>query len=109
MIVTRKKEKCNFHIKIGGHEISQKECIKYLGVMVDDSWKQHIARISLKLSNGCWALSQIRKYSNSQMVKKVYFALLHPHIQYCMINCGYAAKSVLDQTSEVHGTYHDVM
>ena len=49
-----------------------------------------------KLSNGCWALSQIRKYSNSQMVKKVYFALLYPHIQYCITNWGCAAKSVLD-------------
>jgi len=46
MIVTIKK--CNFRINIGGHEISQKECIGYLGVMLDDSlfWKQHIAHIS---------------------------------------------------------------
>jgi len=70
MIVTIKKENFNFRINIGGHEISQKECISYLGVMFDDSftWKQHI--VSRKLSNGCWALSQISKYSNSQMVKK---------------------------------------
>jgi len=33
MIVTREKEKWNFRIYIGGHEISQKECIRYLGVM----------------------------------------------------------------------------
>ena len=71
MIVTSKKEKCKFRINIGGHEISPKECIRYLGVMLDDSltWKQHIAHVSRKLSNGCWALSQVRKYSNSQMVK----------------------------------------
>jgi len=31
MIVTRKKEKCNFRINIGGNEISQKGCIRYLG------------------------------------------------------------------------------
>jgi len=30
------------------------------------------------------------------MVKKVYFALLYPHIQYCMTSWGCAAKSVLD-------------
>ena len=96
MIVTRKKEKCNFRINIGGHEISQKECTRYLGVMLDDSltWKQHIAHVSRKLSNGCWALSQVRKYSNSQMVTKVYFALLYPHIQYCITTWGCAAKSV---------------
>ena len=90
MIVTGKKEKCNFHINIGGHEISQKQCIRYLGVMLDDSltWKQHIAHTSSKLSNGCWALSQIRKYSKSQMVKKVYVALLYPHIQYCTTSWG---------------------
>jgi len=98
MIVTRKKVKCDFRINIGGHEISHKECIRYLGVMLDDSltWKQHIAHVSRTLSNDCWALSQIRKYSNSQMVKKVYFALLHPHIQYCITRWGCAAKSVLD-------------
>jgi len=66
--------------------------------MLDDSltWKQHIAHVSRKLSNGCCALSQIRKYSNSQMVKKVYFALFYPHIQYCITSWGCAAKSVLD-------------
>ena len=98
MVVTRKKEKCNFHINIGGHEISQKECIRYLGVMLDNylTWKQHTAHVSRKLSNGCWALSQIRKYSNSQMIKKVYFALLYPYIQCCISSWGCAAKSVLD-------------
>ena len=35
MIVTSKKEKCKFRINIGGHEISPKECIRYLGVMLD--------------------------------------------------------------------------
>jgi len=72
MIITRKKEKCNYRMNIRGHEMSQKECIRCLGVMLGDSltWKKHIAHISRKLSNGCWALSQIRKYSNSQMVKK---------------------------------------
>jgi len=48
------------------------------------------------------------------MVKKVYFALLHPHIQYCKTSWGCAAKSALDsseacgQTSEAYGTYYDV-
>jgi len=94
MIVTRKKEKCNFCINIGGHEISQKECIRYLGVLLDDSstWKQHIGHVSRKLSNGCWAFSQIRKYSNSQMGKKVYFALLYAHIQYCITSWECAAQ-----------------
>jgi len=55
MIVTRKKEKCNFRINIGGHEISQKECIRYLRVMLDDSftWKQYIGHIPRKLLHGC--------------------------------------------------------
>jgi len=30
------------------------------------------------------------------MVKKVYFALLYPHIQYCTTSWGCAPKSVLD-------------
>jgi len=37
-----------------------------------------------------------RKYSNSQMVEKVHFALLQPHIQHCITSWGCAAKSVLD-------------
>jgi len=55
MIVTRKKEKCNFRINVGGHEISQKQCIRYLRVMLDDSltWNQYIAHVPRKLSNGC--------------------------------------------------------
>jgi len=87
MIVSRKKEKCNFHKKIGGHEISQNQFISYLGVVFDEFliWKQYIERF-LHLSNDGWALSQIRKYADSQTVKKVYSALLYPHIHYCITN-----------------------
>jgi len=35
-------------------------------------------------------------YANSQTVKKVYFALLYPHIQYCITSRGCATKFVLD-------------
>jgi len=66
--------------------------------MLHDSliWKQHSAQISRTLSNGCWAFSQIGTYYNSQIVIKVYFALLYPHIQYCITSWGCAAKFVLD-------------
>jgi len=113
MIVTRKRNKGNFHIKIGGYEISQEECYQ---VFRGDVWwflylEATYCTVSRNLSNGCWGLSQIRKYANSQMVIKVYVALLYPLIQYCIISWGCIAKSVLDplnQTSEAYGTHYYV-
>ena len=65
MIVSGKKERCNFHMKIR-QEISQK-VYQAFTVMLDDylTWKKRSnilhAFPMYKLSNGCWVLSQIRK------------------------------------------------
>jgi len=55
MIVTKKKEKCNFHIKITGHQISQKSVSGNYNL--EATYCTHFR----KLCNGCCALPQIKK------------------------------------------------
>jgi len=64
--------------------------------MLDNSltWKQHITHIARKLSNGCWVMSQIRKYLTHKWLKKcIWHCFIH--IVNIVWPVGCAAKSVL--------------
>ena len=96
MIVTKKKldKYLNFEIKINNHVISKKECIKYLGVLIDNNldWKHHIKQVCQKVSSGAWAIARLRNYFNTCTLKSVYYSLIHSHLSYC-INTWESASS----------------
>ena len=54
-------------IDTGNHVISKKECIKYLGVLIDNNldWKHHIKQVCKKISSGAWAIARLRNYVNT--------------------------------------------
>ncbi|KAG1675725.1 hypothetical protein GQR58_014551 [Nymphon striatum] len=76
---------------------SQKDCIKYLGVLLDKdlSWKQHIQQVKLKISKGIGILAKIRHYVPQQILRNLYFAFIQPHVNYALINWGSANLSSL--------------
>ena len=66
MIVTKKKldKHLKFEIKKDNHVISKKECIKYLGALIDNNldWKHHNKQVCKKISSGAWAIARLRNY-----------------------------------------------
>ena len=58
---------------------------KVLGVTVDEylSWHDHISNIVKKAKSGLSALRQIRDFVPLDALKKVYFAVIQPHFDYC--------------------------
>ena len=61
MLVIKKKIN-NFNVKINGITINRNNCIKYLGILIDDKlkWKNHIENSCSKLSRGSWVINNIR-------------------------------------------------
>ena len=90
LIFSRKKTKYSFDIKIGQVTLKESSETKYLGLLIDNklSWKPHIKKIKSKLSSTCWALSRIRPYVNDNVLRNIYFGLIYPHLQYCIVCWG---------------------
>ena len=46
------------------HSLERKQCIKYLGVMIDESltWKYHIAFVCSRISRNIGIISKLRRY-----------------------------------------------
>lgn len=61
VLVTSRKVVEHISLTIGNCEIRTKECLKYLGVMIDNrlSFKQHLDYIKTKAGNTCSALCRI--------------------------------------------------
>ena len=72
--------------------------VNYLGVVIDDklSWEMHIKNIRNKIASGCWALFKLKSFVPVDVLKRVYFALVHQHLLYCVSCWGGAARTKLD-------------
>ena len=89
MIFTNKKDKLlNITIEIGGTEIKQVSCTKFLGIYLDNllKWDAHINYIVKKISSGLYALNSMKRYLTKHNLTSLYYALIHPHLMYgCLL------------------------
>ena len=71
---------------INNNHIKRVNTIKFLGVFIDDklSWSQHIGHIRNKISKSIGMLSCARRNLNRDTLKKLYFAFIHPYLNYCL-------------------------
>ena len=76
----------------------KKDHAKYLGILIDKNlnWKQHINEVKLRLSKGCAILSKIRHFVPKTILRSLYFAFIESNANYCLLNWGTAAKSILN-------------
>ena len=70
--------------KIHKKAITEKTCIKYLGVIIDStlSWKDHICNLTKKLSRVIGVMFKLRPFVNLKIMRNVYHALFFSHIVY---------------------------
>ena len=82
-----------FKLTIEGNQTIQKNSIKYLGVVIDEniSWKQQVKEKCSKISKGSWAMYRMKTYVDYNTLRSVYFAIIYPHLQYC-ISSGWNAS-----------------
>ena len=90
-----KPVKRNVTILINKKAISEKDSLKYLGVVIDStlSWKQHITAISKKISRSIGIMYKIRSYLPLQIMKNLYYSLIYSHIVYAIEVWGSAFKT----------------
>ena len=71
-------------ISVNDISIKQVECVKFLGMYVDEtlSWKQHTVMLKNKLLKGMYGLRNSKNLLDVHTRKLVYFAFIHSHLQY---------------------------
>ena len=71
-------------IRIGNSIIRSSNKIKFLGIFVDNNLKFnfHSNYISTKISKSIGILSKLKNYLPSEILKIIYYALVHPYFHY---------------------------
>lgn len=71
-------------LSINNKQIKKKECLKFLGVYVDEnlSWLSHIKYIESKIKKTIGIMYRVSPLINSQSLKLIYFSLIHSYINY---------------------------
>ena len=91
--------KQNVTIKINKKAISEKDFIKYLGVLVDSSlsWKYQISNLTKKISRAIGIMYKLRPFLPLKVMQNVYYSLIYSHIIYAIEVWGSAFKTELDK------------
>ena len=78
-------QQIQIRIQIERKNISQVEKAKSLGVFIDDklTWKNHVDKISKKISSGIGALKRLKPFVSLDTAKKIYDSLIQPHFDCC--------------------------
>ena len=72
------------------HVLERKQCIKYLGVMIDESltWKHHIEFVCSRISRNIGIMSKLRYCLSIQQLKQIYYKLIYSYISYSILAWG---------------------
>ena len=86
-------------IKINNKAIVEKECIKYLGVLIDStlSWNHHISNVSKKVSRSLGVMYKLRTFVPLSVMKSVYHSLIYSDIIYAVEVWGSTFKTEIDK------------
>ena len=70
--------------------LEQVNSVKDIGALIDShlSWKEQIASVKKKVAQGCHALFKLQAISDVKILRKVYFSLIYPHLQYAILTLG---------------------
>lgn len=91
--------KCSLGLNIhcNCNKITRCSSIKYLGVVIDESftWKNHILTMTSRIRKLAYIFKQLRCSTNIEILKMIYYALVQSILTYCIPAWGGATRSVL--------------
>jgi len=96
LLTSRKHNPASFKVIINNHNISPEDNLKCLGVLLDNklSWKPHVQKVKTQLSGACGILSKLKHYT-PPVFKVVYNSLIHPYLNYSILNWGRASNATI--------------
>ena len=85
MLFTHSKNE-NFCLKVGNITLQRVNCMKFLGVHIDDKlkWDLHVNKLILKLKCNTHMLKTGKNFLDTKCKCIIYFAHWQSHLQYCL-------------------------
>lgn len=73
--------------------------LRFLGVILDENftWKSHITHVKKKVAKSIFILNKLKYVLKSQVMRMLYFTLIHPYLCYCAEVWGNTYKTRLNQ------------
>ena len=73
---------------------------KFLGILLDEhiTWKQHVSLVNSKISRAIFSINQAKNILPYSILRKLYYALIQPHLTYGILAWGNADQSILRKT-----------
>lgn len=59
-------------------------------------WEHQVDAICAKVASGCSALLQLREYFDTDVLRVLYFTLVHTHLMYCVESWGWTYHTYLE-------------
>ena len=95
---------CIDHHQCECPQLSETDCIKYLGVLIDRtlSFKGHIEALISRLRKLIYLFKCLRNVADRKVIRMVLFALCQSLVDYCITAWGGSAKTFLIQAERAH-------
>ena len=83
----QKKIGDSFRVILNNESLKREYKTKYLGVVIDChlNWRDHVSHVSKKIKRNIGAISKVRHFVNLEILKSLYYALVYPYLNYCLI------------------------
>ncbi len=80
----QKKPNCILNLKICDQQITEKQSINYLGILMGChlNWKNHILELSKKISRGIGILLKLRNFVSTQILRQIYYTIIYSFLTY---------------------------
>ena len=78
-------------LEINEHPIDRVTEFNFLGLTIDENvcWKQHIQKVSAKVSRTLGSLCRLKRYLPENILRLLYNSLVLPHLQYGILIWGF--------------------
>ena len=82
-------------VAIDGVELAKTDCVKFLGVLIDDrlSYKQHVLSTTKRLSSIIGIMRRVKPLVPSAVMRQIYFSMFHSILTYGVIVWGGCGKT----------------
>jgi len=89
------------NVKMINTNIQRVTKFKLLGIVIDEKlkWNDHVDFINKKLSSGLYAMRSVKNLVPQDVLKKLYFALMHSHLSYGNLVWGNTNQTVLKKVA----------
>jgi hypothetical protein len=86
----QKKPNRSLNLKICDQQITEKQSINYLGILMDChlNWKNHILELSKKISRGIGILLKLRNFVSTQILLQIYYTIIYSFLTYSILTWG---------------------